>query len=144
MKKFIFKADVKNKCALKDIKENHIVINGDTEEKSVDCIIFNSEPRKEGYDIILCELTAGKKKIKDAKEKFENSGKIAVDLMKKIERDINNVHCLLIGKLKSNGKTMNKKVINRNISVKIEGFPRKDIFIRKEDCGYSISDLYRN
>lgn len=135
-------------CTLKDIKyDEYVIISGDDidEKSSVDCIIFNLELMDGGYDIILCELTRGKKKLGKAKEKFLNSGTFVVDLMNKIDCDINNIHCLLLGKLKMNGKVISKNhLIERPNFINIPTFYRNDVQIRNGDCGYSINDLYEN
>lgn len=138
-------------CVLKDIKnDEYVIINGDdikstSEEKSVDCIIFKLKHMKNGYDIILCELTKGNKPIKTSKSKFSDSGDLVVNLMNNIECNINNIHCLLLGNITDNGKKINEKgLIKRGNYVNIPTFYRNDIQIHRENCGYSINDLYGN
>ena len=54
------------------------------------------------YRVILCELTSGRKKYEDSREKFLRSGELIINIMKKLDMDIFKIDCLLLGKIKNN------------------------------------------
>lgn len=132
-------------CTLKDIsRENYFIIDGDeiknSAEKSVDCIIINLKNDNENnYEIILCELTTGKKDLKDAILKFKASGKLIIEYLSQINKHVTKIKCLLLGDIKENGKVIDGKILNAN-QFMIEGFSKKNI-IQNESCGYSITKL---
>lgn len=134
-----------NNCSLKDIKkEDYLIVNGDqfkknSNEKSVDCIIIDLNQNLENkYRIILCELTAGKKPLSDCKNKFQSSGEYIVQTMNDIDESIYEIDCLMIGKIKENGRTMAQKALTS--SIRIKGYARP-IYIKNKECGFSISNL---
>ena len=143
--KYILSKCKENKCSLKDISQkDYLILDGDQlketdNEKSVDCIIIDLNCNTHGeYRIILCELSAGRKNISDSKEKFKSSGKLIIETMNEFKKSIYKIDCLLIGKLKQNGKSSGKKALTTPI--KIEGH-FKPAHIRLENCGFSIKRL---
>ena len=56
--------------------------------------------------------------------------------------EINNISCLLLGKIKDNGQRITYKNLLNPVFIK--GFKRYDIFIRKESCEYSINNFKFN
>lgn len=134
-----------NKCNLKGINNNFIILDGDNikinPEKSVDCIIIDSRENTDGkYRVILCELTSGRKKYEDSREKFLRSGELIINIMKKLDMDIFKIDCLLLGKIKNNGQTINIKRLNKPL--RFEGYPKVNTIINLQTCGYDINDLY--
>ena len=136
-------------CFFKDIKkEDYVILDGDGLEKrngrsSVDCIIIKLKTNLDNkYDIILCELTSGSKDLKKVRQKFEDSGSLVVNVMKNMGEEINNISCLLLGKIKDNGQRITYKNLLNPVFIK--GFKRNDIFIRKESCEYSINNFKFN
>lgn len=134
-----------NKCNLKGITKNFIILDGDNiktdPEKSVDCIIIDSRMNIEGkYRVILCELTSGKKKYEDSIEKFLRSGNLIINLMKKLNKEIFKIDCLLLGKIKKNGQTVNIKRFNK--PVRFHNFPNGNSLINLQECGYDLKGLY--
>lgn len=133
-----------NTCSLKDIKQHeYVIIDGDqfkdNDEKSVDCIIIDLNQNSEGkYRIILCELTNGKKPLSDCQDKFKSSGKVIVNTMDELDESIYKINCLLVGKIKQNGKTMAQKALTFHL--RIEGYV-KPVIVQFKQCGFSISDL---
>ena len=110
-------------------------------EKSVDCIIIDSRENIEGkYRVILCELTSGRKKYEDSREKFLRSGELIINIMKKLDMDIFKIDCLLLGKIKNNGQTINIKRLNKPL--RFEGYQKVNSIINLQRCGYDINDLY--
>lgn len=133
-------------CFFKDIrKEDYVILDGDGLEKrngksSVDCIVVGLKTNLDNkHDIILCELTSGSKDLKKVRQKFEDSGGLVVNIMESMGEEINNISCLLLGKIKDNGQKMICKNLMNPISIR--EFGRNDIFIRKEDCGYSVNNF---
>ena len=137
-----------NRCSLKDIRqEDYLIIDGDqfkenNNEKSVDCIIIDLNQNLENeYRVILCELTAGKKLLYDCKNKFQSSGELIVKTMNDFDESIFKIECLMLGKIKKNGRTMAQKALTS--AIKIEGHTRP-VYIKYKECGFSISDLNNN
>lgn len=133
-------------CFFKDIrKEDYIILDGDNLEKrngrsSVDCIIVGLKTNLDNkHNIILCELTSGSKDLKKVRQKFEDGRSLAVSIMGDMGEEINNISCLLLGKIKDNGQHLLSKNLMNPISIR--GFERNDIFIRKEECGYSVNNF---
>ena len=136
-----------NKCNLKGITNDFIILDGDNiksrPEKSVDCIIIDSRENIEGqYRIILCELTSGSKRYDDSIEKFLRSGELIIAIMNDLNRDIFKIDCLLLGKIKKNGQTINIKRFNKPL--RFEGYSKGNSIINLQKCGFDINELYRN
>ena len=143
--KYILSKCNENKCNLKGLNNNFIILDGDNiktnPEKSVDCIIIDSRENIEGkYRVILCELTSGSKKYDDSIEKFSRSGELIIKLMKKLNKDIFKIDCLLLGKIKINGQTVNIKRFNKPL--RFEGYSKVNSIINLQRCGYDINELY--
>ena len=130
-------------CALVGLSKDYFIINGDTikkwGEKSVDCIIIDLRKNNDQkFKIILCELTSGNKNIRDARDKFKSSGKLIINYLNTIGEKIYRIDCLLLGKIKKNGKSIDNKKLMRKF--RIEGY-NSSIIIQNEKCGYNISLL---
>lgn len=143
--KYILPKCRERKCVLKDVSQkNYLIIDGDEfketpSEKSVDCIIVDLIPNSDGeYRVILCELTSGSKLLSDTQAKFKSSGKLIIDALNDIEVSICKIDCLLLGKIKRNGKNIASKAFTP--SLRIDGFKRP-VHIQNENCGFSINDI---
>ena len=77
---------------------------------------MNQNPNNE-YRIILCELTAESKTLSDSHEKFKSSGKLIIETMNCLNESIYRIDCLLVGKLKQNGKGSGKKALTSPIRI---------------------------
>lgn len=133
-----------NNCALKDISQDYFIIDGDeikeSGDKSVDCIIIDLNVNEEDkYKIILCELTKGKKDIQDAIKRFQSSGKLIINRLKEMNKEVYSINCLFLGDITRNGKSIDKKVLILN-DFFIDGLDKKNI-IQNENCGFSITSL---
>ena len=92
-----------------------------------DCIIIKLKTNLDNkYDIILCELTSGSRDLKKVRQKFEDSGSLVVNVMKNMGEEINNISCLLLGKIKDNGQRITYKNLLNPVFIK--GFKRNDIY----------------
>jgi len=60
--------------------------------------------------------------------------------MKKLDMDIFKIDCLLLGKIKNNGQTINIKRLNKPL--RFEGYQKVNSIINLQRCGYDINDLY--
>ena len=143
--KYILSKCRENKCSLRDINQkDYLIIDGDRlkendDEKSVDCIIIDLNQNPQGkYRVILCELSAGRKTISDTQEKFKSSGKLIIETMNEFNETIFRIDCLLVGRLKHNGKNIGEKALTPPI--RIDGYV-KPAHIRLEKCGFSIKEL---
>lgn len=131
-----------NKYNLKGINNNfYYIMDGDNiktkpEKKSVDCIIIDSREKYwwKKYRVILCELTSGRKNYDDSREKFLRSGELTINIMKKLDMDIFKIDCLLLGKIKNNGQTINIKRLNKPL--RFEGYQKVNTIINLQTCGY--------
>ena len=54
--------------------------------------------------------------------------------------DIFKIDCLLLGKIKNNGQTINIKRLNKPL--RFEGYQKVNSIINLQRCGYDINDLY--
>lgn len=58
--------------------------------------------------------------------------------MNDIDESIYEIDCLMIGKIKENGRTMAQKALTS--SIRIKGYARP-VYIKNKECGFSISNL---
>lgn len=138
----IFEHDCKNKgCELKGNFEDYIILNGDNikrclkiNQKSVDRIIFTKKASNNKLDIILCELSGGKKRYTDVVKKVRYSGEYILKIFNEYGFKINDFVCIYLG----NYKNENRLLIT---PFSIPGFHRNDIMINHARCGSDISEF---
>ena len=140
------------KCQLKGISEDFIILNGDFIEESsgkanlnpsVDCILVKNV-FDESYNIVLCELSKGSKKRSLVKDKMINSGNLIYDIFSQHDWTINRIYCLYLGDYKvqsSNKKMKNKPSKRYRRPFAIREF--RDLLIKNEHCGFDVNKLFR-
>ena len=131
----IFETDCNDEnCKLNGNFNKYIILNGDNikkllnkHEKSVDRIILKEVSTKE-VDVILCELTSGKKRYTSIVEKIKKSGEYILTVLKKLNFKVRDFKCIFVGKYK-NPKRIKPKPFS------IPSFHKNNINIKKLDCG---------
>lgn len=137
----IFEDDCNEGCELKGNFENCIILNGDNikiclhlDEKSVDRIVFAKKAVDNKLDVILCELSDGKKRYTDVVKKVKGSGEHIFKVLSDFDFKVNDFICIYLGKYKNPDRVIEK-------AFSIPGFHRNDIKIINGDCGDELSDL---
>lgn len=131
-------------CKLQISSDQYYILDGDLIEeykrssqlnKSVDCIIISKKPIDEKYEVILCELSSGKKSADVIIEKFKNSGNEISSTFKDNNLNIGNFQCYYLGDLKN--LKFSKKRLNKPLNI-VGLTDRYDILIKLRKCNYSI------
>ena len=128
-------------CELKGDFKDYIILNGDNimtllkkDEKSVDRILFLKKAPNKKVDVVLCELTRGKKKYSDVVEKTKKSGEYIISVLEELGFKVRNFKCIFIGEYKNT-----KRV--KPIPFSIPSFHKNDISIRRVPCGSDFAML---
>ena len=134
-----------NKCKLQGDLQKYVILDGDAIQEcmkkddinSVDCILIK-ETSEGKFNILLCELDKGSsgKSVTYVKNKMQGSGNHIIEVFKQMKLNVNQLKCLYLGKYKIKPKR------HSLIRVPIRGFPRKDINIVNNPCGFTVKDSF--
>ena len=114
-----------NNCKLINTPRDSIILDGDEIEKcfskirnnSADRVIISNE-NDNNLEIIICDLSSGRRKHDLIKNKFINTAKHIVEVFNKSKFKIANLKCCYIGKYEKNKYIFKRKKVD---VVKING-----------------------
>lgn len=138
----VFESDCEDEgCKLNGNFKDYIVLNGDNiqtllkrDEKSVDRILFLKKAPNKKVDVILCELTRGKKKYTDVREKIKQSGKYIFTVLQELGFKVRDFKCIFVGNYK-NAKRVRPKPFS------VPPFHKNNITIKQIECGSEFDEI---
>ena len=129
-----------NGCKLTGIPQESIILDGDNIERcfssqqlsnSADRIII-SETDDNNLDILVCELSRGKRSPQVIENKIINTSNQIVDIIKNSDFKINNFKCCYVGQYDNRYKKLMRR---KSPAINIDGINLKNIMIKRVNCG---------
>ena len=135
-----------NNCQLNNVPSDSIILNGDeiedclsdVRDNSADRIIISPDKDSRKIDVLVCELSSGRRKRKLIENKIKNSAQHIINVFNRSEFEISNFRCCFIGKYEKHKGLIKSK---NPIGVKVNGINKKMILIQNRPCGFSFDKL---
>lgn len=135
-----------NNCKLNNIPKECTILNGDKIEEclldlrknSADRIIISKKFDGNVINILICELSSGKRKSELIRNKIQNSSQHIIDVFNPSQFEINNFRCCYIGKYEKYDGLIKSKT---PITIKVNGISKKIIHIQNHPCGFDFEKL---
>ena len=105
------------------------------DEKSVDFIVFAKKIKNKKVEVVLCEVTTGRKTFDDVLQKIRSSGKYILKVFEELGYSVWNFDCIYLG----NYKNESRLPICQGFT--IPGFWRNDLTSYNYECGVNISQI---
>ena len=135
-----------NDCKLDNVPAESTILNGDKIEEclsdvrdnSADRIVISEKYDGNNVDILICELSHGRRKSRLIKNKIQNSSQHIINVINRSPFNIKKFRCCYIGKYEKFDGLIKSKA---PITVKLNGIDKKIIPIQNRPCGFDFEKL---